>query len=269
MSIDLFGEDIIHPTAPPAPYLGGKRQLAKTLVPMIDSDRHKVYVEPFVGMGGVFFRRQVRPPNGEVINDIDGEVTNLFRILQRHYVPFMEMMRFQITTRAGFDRLKKTDPTHLTDLERAARYIYLQRMAFGGKVTDIHFGVTPENPRTFDITKLAPQLEALHDRLKGVVVERLDWAVLIEKYDRKGTLFYLDPPYFGGENDYGKGKFDRDQFAKIADVLRSLTGKFILSINDTPEIREIFDGLTYQEVSLAYTISKTKTVDAKELIYTG
>lgn len=269
MSIDLFGDDIIDATRPPAPYLGGKRQLAKTLVPMIDSDHHKVYVEPFVGMGGVFFRRQKKPSNGEVINDIDGEVTNLFRILQRHYVPFMEMMRFQITTRAGFDRLKKTDPDHLTDLERAARYIYLQRMAFGGKVTGICFGVAPENPRTFDLTKLAPELEALHDRLKGVVVERLDWAVLMEKYDREGTLFYLDPPYFGGENDYGKGKFDRSQFAKIAEVLRSLTGKFILSINDTPETREIFDGLTFQEVSLPYTISKTKSVEAKELIYTG
>jgi DNA adenine methylase len=76
-----------------------------------------------------------------VINDWSDDVATFFRILQRHYVPFMDMLRWQITSRAGFDRLRRQDPSTLTDLERAARFLYLQRLAFGGKVAGRNFGV--------------------------------------------------------------------------------------------------------------------------------
>jgi DNA adenine methylase len=95
---------------PPAPYIGGKRNLASTLIKRINAVPHKTYVEPFCGMGGVFFRRDHRPPC-EVINDYNGEVTNLFRILQRHYSPFMGMMRFMLTNRQDFTYLEITERT--------------------------------------------------------------------------------------------------------------------------------------------------------------
>lgn len=85
--------------------------------------RHRqLYAEPFVGMGGVFFRR-MKVPRSEVINDRNGEVINLFRILQRHYPQFMDTLKFQITSWREFERLKACDPATLTDLERAARFI--------------------------------------------------------------------------------------------------------------------------------------------------
>jgi DNA adenine methylase len=96
-------------------------------------------------MGGVFLRR-TRRPKCEVINDISEDVATFFRILQRHYVAFMDMLRFQLTTRAGFERLMRTDPSTLTDLERAARFLYLQRTAFGGKVVGRNFGVDDGRP---------------------------------------------------------------------------------------------------------------------------
>ena len=250
---DLFGDSHVEPIAPAAPYLGGKKRLADVLVPMIDSVRHTTYAEPFIGMGGIFFRRKIRP-RAEVLNDINKELTTFFRILQRHYVPFLEMMRFQITTRAEFERLRLADPATLTDLERAARFIYLQRLAFGGKLDGV-FGVIPARPARFDITTLTPHLEALHERLSGVVVECLPYADLIRRYDSPGTLFYLDPPYSGGETDYGKGIFERDDFARLAEQLAGIAGRFILSINDTPEIRDAFKGFQMQEVRTQYTVS--------------
>src|SRR4051812_2807994 len=173
-----------------APYVGGKRQLAKILVPLIEKTVHTTYVEPFVGMGGVFFRRTKRA-KAEVINDLSGDVATLFRVLQRHYLAFVEMIRWQITTRAEFERLVATDPLTLTDLERAARFFYLQKTAFGGKVTGQNFGVSATERGAFDVTRIVPELEAYHERLAGVVVERLPYATLIAKYDRPATLFFL------------------------------------------------------------------------------
>jgi DNA adenine methylase len=178
----------------------------------------------------------------------------------------MDTLKFQITSRREFERLKACDPATLTDLERAARFIYLQKLAFGGKVAGQNFGVSTERGARFNLTKLAPQLEDIHERLAGVVIENLDWLEFINRYDRPGTLFYLDPPYFGSEGDYGKALFGRDQFAAMAERLTAIKGRFILSINDVPEIRQLFSGCQIHPVELTYSIAGGSGTSAKELI---
>lgn len=242
-------------TAPVAPWLGGKRNLARRICAILDATPCATYCEPLVGMGGIFLRRSVRP-RAEVINDRGRDVANLFRILQRHYVPFLDMLRFQLTVRAEFERLARVDPDTLTDLERAARFLYLQRTAFGGKISGRSFGVSRERPGRFNLTTLEPMLEDLHTRLAGVVVECLDWSDCLARYDGAGTLFYLDPPYWGCETDYGKAMFTRDDFARLAERLAGLRGRFLLSINDTPETRSIFAPFDLEEVSTSYSISR-------------
>lgn len=264
-------KDRLHPVdaaRPVAGYIGGKRRLAATLASRIAAIPHALYAEPFVGMGGVFFRRR-HAPGAEVINDRNGEVVNLFRILQRHYPQFMDTLRFQIASRREFERLKACDPATLTDLERAGHFLYLQRLAFGGKVAGQNFGVVYEGGARFNLTRLAPMLEAVHERLAGVVIENLDWADFIDRYDRKGTLFYLDPPYHGSENDYGAGLFPRADFERLAARLRALKGRFILSINDTAEIRETFKGFGMDEVELLYSVSGGAGTKAAELVVSG
>ena len=255
----------VDPVRPVAGYIGGKRRLAARLVEMIGNVPHRTYAEPFVGMGGVFFRRTTRPP-AEVINDRNGEVANLFRILQRHYPQFMDTLRFQITSRREFERLKASDPKTLTDLERAGRFLYLQRTAFGGKVAGQNFGVDVRSAGGFNLTRLAPILEDVHERLAGVTIENLDWSEFIARYDRPETLFYLDPPYWGSEGDYGRDLFNRDQFAALAMALKGLRGRFILSINDVPEIREMFAWANVEGAQLLYSVAGGRGVEAKELI---
>lgn len=245
----------VKPVLPIAPYLGGKRNLAKKIVPILDATPHTTYAEPFVGMGGIFLRRRMQP-RAEVINDFGRDVSNLFRILQRHYPQFIEFLRFQLTTRAEFERLSDTNPETLTDLERAARFLYLQRTAFGGKVSGKNFGVAKDRPGRFNLTSLEPMLEDLHSRLAGVVIECLDFADFIRRYDGAGTLFYLDPPYWGCENDYGKDMFTRADFDRLAEQLRGIEGRFVMSINDVPEIREAFQGFHLSEVTTSYTVGK-------------
>lgn len=251
----------VKPVAPVAPYIGGKRLLAKRIVAIIESIPHTTYCEAFVGMGGIFLRRNQRP-RAEVINDYSQDVATLFRVLQNHYVAFVEMIRWQITTRAEFERLAAMNPDTLTDLQRSARFIYLQKLAFGGKVSGQNFGVSVETSAGFNITKLVPMLEELHERLSGVVIERLDYKEFITRYDRAGTLFYLDPPYFGNEKDYGEGLFSREEFGLMADQLRGIKGRFIVSLNDRPEVRQIFKGFHFQSVETKYSIQGGGNVKA-------
>jgi DNA adenine methylase len=256
----------IQPILPVAPWLGGKRNLAKRVIARINAVPHQSYVETFVGMGGIFLRRD-RRPKCEVINDWSEDVATFFRVLEHHYVAFLEMIRFQISSRANFEKLARQDPSTLTDLQRSARFLYLQRLAFGGKVAGSRtFGVAPGLGGRFDISKLASMLEDLHERMSGVIVERLSWAKFIERWDRDGTLFYLDPPYWGCEDDYGKGLFGRDEFEQMARIMAGIKGRFILSINDRPEIRDLFRAFTIEEVPTTYSIGSGSPQKVTELI---
>jgi DNA adenine methylase len=259
----------VQPVLPVAPYIGGKRNLSKRVCAIIGELPHDGYAEAFVGMGGIFLRRD-RRPRVEVINDWSEDVVTFFRILQHHYVAFMDMLRFQVSSRAGFEKLRAMEPSSLTDLQRAARFLYLQRLAFGGKVAGRNFGVAAGSPARFDITKLGPMLEALWERLAGVVIERLHWSEFIARYDRPGMLFYLDPPYYGCEDDYGAGLFDRSEFDHMAEVLAHLRGRFLLSLGDRPEVRHIFRNFTMQQVETTYGIAGAgRSARASELLISG
>lgn len=258
----------VKPVAPPAAYCGGKRFLAPAIIERISKVPHNTYAEPFVGMGGVFLRRTSRPRK-EVINDFNGDIANLFRILQRHYSPFMEMFRFQLASRQEFDRLLAVDPDLLTDLERAARFLYVQRAAFGGNVVGRRFGVAPKNTARFNLSTLGPSLEKVHRRLCGVVIEGLTYKAFIERYDRQETLFYLDPPYFGMEDYYGKNLFSPEDFSKLAQLLANISGRFILSLNDTPEVRRIFAQFQFETLPVTYSMPSGMAKQTHELLISG
>ena len=245
----------VRPVRPAAGYQGGKKNLARRICALIDRTPHDGYAEPFVGMGGIFLRRSTRP-KVEAINDISADVANFFRVLQEHYPYFVDMLRFRVASRNEFERLAALPAERLTDLQRAARFLYLQRLAFGGKVAGRNFGVSSSQSARFNVTTLEPLLAEIHERLAGVWIEQLPYATFIERYDRPGMLFYLDPPYFGCEEDYGAGVFDRADFDRLAELLAAARGKFILSNHDRPEIRQAFAAFEIAELETTYTIAR-------------
>ena len=210
--------------------------------------------------------RRRSQPKVEVINDVSGDVATFLRVLQRHYPYMIDMLRFRIASRAEFERLKAQRPETLTDLERAARFLYLQKLAFGEKVAGRGFGVDKSQGARFNVTKLEPLLADIHERLAGVTIEKLGYGEFIRRYDRAGMLFYLDPPYWGCEKDYGQDVFDRGDFDQLAAQLAGIKGKFLLSINDTPSVRATFAGFHMIEVCTTYTVGAGAAVKAAELI---
>ena len=245
----------VAPTRPAAPYVGGKRNLAATLCQLIEATPHRVYAEPFVGMGGVFFRRRHAAPS-EVINDISRDVVTFFRVVQRHYPALADELRYRFTSRAEFARLLAVDPGTCTDIERAVRFLYLQRTTFGGKVAGRTFGVsTTTSGGRFDVVKLGEILPAIAERMSGVLIENLPWASFLARYDRPETLFYLDPPYWGSEDYYGRDLFPKPAFAELADALERIAGRFVLSVNDVPETRAIFGRFQLRDAAVTYTVA--------------
>lgn len=248
--------------------MGGKRNLAKRLTALIGATPHRSYIEPFVGMGGVFLRRPAPAPV-EVINDISNDVVTFFRVAQRHPDALAAQLSGMLCCRDEFDRMRRIDPTTLTDIERAARFLYLQRLSFGGKVRSRVFGVSKTNPARFDPRKVMPNLERLTARLAGVTIERLGYADVIARYDDPRALFYLDPPYWDCEDDYGVDVFERADFERLADQLAGIRGRFILSINATDGARAVFSRFQIEDVETTYTVSAGAAQRVGELIITN
>lgn len=258
----------VQPVEPIAPWLGGKRHLAQHLSGLISAIPHRTYVEPFMGMGGVFLRRPFAAP-AEVINDINRDLVTLYRVAQRHPAALADAFgKWVLSSRELFEHLKATPPEILTDVERAARFLYLQRMSFGGRAKNVSLGVDLRDGSRLRLRQIHRQLDLLHQRLDGVIIECLRWQEIIDRYDRPETLFYLDPPYWGGEADYGKGIFARNEFSEMAKRLAAIDGRFVLSINDNPDTRRLFGAFHLEERTINYSIGSKEGggVDARELI---
>ncbi len=242
--------------------MGGKSLLAKRVIKRIPE--HVCYVEPFAGAAWVLFRKP--ESKVEVINDINKEVVTLYRCIQWHLEEFVRYFKWVLVSRDEFERLKKADPDTLTDIQRSARFYYLQQAAFGGRIASPTFGYSVVRPTKLNLLRIEEYLSAAHLRLSRVYVECLPYAEVISRYDGPGTFFYVDPPYWGCEGYYGPGVFSRDDFSKLAAQLAGIKGKFLLSLNDTPGVREIFAAFHMEGVQTKYTCSNGKNLDAGEVL---
>jgi DNA adenine methylase len=188
----------------------------------------------------------------EIINDINSDLITLYRVIKNHLDESIRYLRWILVSRDEFDRFKREAPSSLTDIQRAVRFYYLARMGYGGKIVKPTFTPTPTRPPRLNLLRIEEDLSQAHLRLARVYIENLPYTDLIRRYDRPGTFFYIDPPYWGCEDDYGKGIFSPSDFSLLASLLSGLTGKWIMSINDTPEIRALFSDFPIHEVTTTY-----------------
>lgn len=255
----------------PLSYLGGKSRLVSRIVPMIGD--HECYCEPFCGAAWILFSKDPAASKVEIINDADGELITFWRVIQNHLEEFLRFYRFAVVSRQIYDLQKRSDPTTLTDVQRAVRYYYLQKLAFAGITGNRHFAAGPKGGPRLNLLNIEDTLLDVHWRLAKVVIEHLDACECLRRYDRPETFFFIDPPYHkvhGYAVPWGE-----DDFARLTEVLRSIQGRFVLTMNDTTDTRRMFKDWSVKTVELRYSAANANQSAAsraevrRELIVTN
>ena len=238
-------------TKPIVPWMGGKRRLVSQLIEKIPE--HQCYVELFAGGAALFFMRE-QQSKVEVINDINGELVNLYRVVQHHLEEFIRQFKWALVSREMFNWLKDAKTDLMTDIQRAARFYYLQHTAFGAKISGQNFG-TATTARPVNLLRIEEQLSEAHLRLSGVTIEHLAWADCLLKYDRPHSFMYADPPYWG-LTGYGV-EFGWEHYVKLAELMQSCKSKIMLSINDHADIRDLFTDFNMCTTKIKYSVGNS------------
>ena len=229
-------------------YMGGKSLLADKIIGRIPP--HVCYCEVFAGAAWLLFKKE--ESKVEILNDINVDLVTLYRVVKNHLDKFVRYLRWILIARDEFERFKDENPETLTDIQRAVRFYFVLKNSFSARIKNPSFSISTQRLSAFNLLRVEEELSAIHLRLARVYIENKGYEDLIPCFDRPETFFYLDPPYYGCENYYGDGIFSRDNFGKLSGILRGLKGKFILSINDHPQIREIFKGFETAKVKTRY-----------------
>ena len=229
-------------TAPRRPvmrYHGGKWRLAPWIIDHFPP--HKIYVEPFAGAASVLMRKP--RVKAEVLNDLDGDLCNLFRVLRdpTQARALEEQLRLTPFAREEFEDSYRTseDP-----IERARKVIVRAGMGFG--TTAMRKNKTGFRARSYcrnqtgmvDWATHPDQIKAFTERLRAVLIENKDALKLIPIHDTPDTLFYADPPYprstrssitHGAEKAQYVHELSDDDHRALAEVLHAVEGAVVLS----------------------------------------
>jgi DNA adenine methylase len=224
----------------PFKWVGGKSRLRKQVIELLPA--HSCYVEPFAGAAWVLFGKP--PSDVEVINDIDEELINFFRVVKQQPEELIASFEWELASRAEFERLADLEPAKLSVIQRAHRFYYLIMAGWGGElhyprfqtsITDGGHG----NRLIGALKTLRNRLEPVHDRLRTVIIECLDWRECIDRYDRENTVMYIDPPYPGNKCNYAHNMRHWQDHHILHERLSATRCKWILSSYDTPDIRAL------------------------------
>lgn len=249
-------------------WMGGKNHLTSTIIPLIP--QHHTYAEVFAGAGWVMFRKPEEDSKVEILNDVNADLVTLYRVVKNHLEEFIKHFKWLLIARDEFHRFMLEEPRSLTDVQRAVRFYYLVRCGYGARLQSPSFSIGTARPSNLNLLRIEEDLSAAHLRLSRVYVENLDYQKFIPRFDRAETFFYVDPPYWGCENYYGKGIFNRDDFQTLRNLLGEAQAKWMLSINDVPEIRELFKDFNIMEVDTRYSVNlesdKNRKGGVKELL---
>lgn len=247
----------------PLSYIGGKNRLAKRIIALFPP--HDTFCEVFLGGGQVFFRKA--PSKVEVLNDIDGEVVNFFRCVREHYQELCRYLEFTLVSREWFALYQNQNPRSLTDIQRAARFFYLQKNAYAALVHGRHYASKVVSAPGFNARRLPEIFEKAHERLARVQIESLPFHEFIPRFDRSTTLFFVDPPYW--QRKLYNFNFSEADYQTLANQLQAISGKFILTVDDVPQLRKLFSKSKITEVEVPYTAQQQAGKRFKELIITN
>ncbi len=233
----------------PIKWVGGKSRLRKYILPLIPE--HSCYVDVFGGAGWVLFGK--KPSKVEILNDIDQELINFFRIVKHRPEELIESFEWELVSRAEFNRLAELDLSKLDEIQRAHRFFYIIMAGWGGELNYPRFATSISDGghgnRLFGaIKRLRKRIEPVHERLQSVIIENLAWQKCIDKYDRDKVVMYLDPPYPSNGANYKHNMRSWSEHQELAERLSKTTCKWLLSSYNNAEVRELYDGYHFTSI---------------------
>lgn len=233
------------------PRAGGKRYIAKRLIELFPSNYTELtYVEPFVGGGGMFFRKQ--KSTQEIINDLDTSVYAVFNEVKNRNIN--DEVNRQSISKEHFYEVLIDNPNPVRIVERL-------------KVSFLANGTSYD--RTKAVRGIKTDFSIFHRRLNNVTILNEDFKTVIAQFDSPDTFFYLDPPY----NQPTKNKRLYDNYVEpneLLDTIRQIKGMFMLSYNDTAENRELFKEFNIQLINTLYSqTANTPNRNVTELVITN
>lgn len=239
-------------------WVGGKNYLKKEIVARFP-ESYSTYVEVFGGAGWALFHKDKK--GKEIYNDLNSELVNLFRVVKYHSDEFIKECEFLFNSREMLNDYKENyTRKNLTDIQRASNFYMLIKYSYGAELKS--YGANATNK-----LNSLEHIRKVNERLASVIIENLDFEKCIKKYDKEDTLFYLDPPYFKTEYYYKNIEFNENDHTRLRDLLRNIKGKFLLSYNNCPEIKELYKEFNIKEIERHNNIiSKLKGNNYKELI---
>jgi DNA adenine methylase len=243
----------------PLRWVGGKNAEADYLATLLPE--HSCYVEVFGGGASVLLAK--RPSEVEVYNDLNGELVNFFRVVKERPAEFKAAWRWCLVSREEFCALRDSSLEELDAIQRAYRFMYLNRVGFSGEMSKPSFGVTARDESLLVtwLENLEVWVNGLHNRLKRCYIENQGFYSLINQWGtsvtgKRGQVFFLDPPYFE-TREYATGTLTEEDHRKLATTLGGLKERFLLTINDHPTIRALYAGCHLMERTKQYSISKS------------
>ena len=232
-------------------WIGGKKALRDEILIRFPMEYTR-YIEVFGGGGWVLFHK---PPGSdfEVYNDFNRNLSNLYRCVRDCPEQLENELRFTLNSRLDFDYIRETLHTkaELPDVKRAAYFYQIIRQSYASGLDS--FGAQPCR-----MWNNFPLIYRACERLQSVVIENRDFERLIRQYDRPESFFYCDPPYYDTENYYEDVGFQKSDHVRLAESLCGIEGKFLLSYNDCPEIRDLYSrpGIQIESVSRLSNIAQ-------------
>ncbi len=223
-------------------WIGGKSQSAEKIVGLMCD--HECYVECFGGALWTFFRKS--PSKVEVVNDINSELINFYRVVQRKSGEFLEREKYELYSRELYYEYLgdyySGRHIEMSDVERAFRFFCLIKEAFGSKFGGGWGYSSARNVASAFFNEFSG-VDEISKRLKNVQIDNRDFEEVINGYDGEKVLWYFDPPYVGSTNeDYYFKSVDKSftlwDHQRLYMHLKKLKGKFILTIDDCQWIRE-------------------------------
>ncbi len=239
---------------PPVKWAGGKGQLILQFEPLFPKREYGLYIEPFVGGGAVFFHLL---PSRAILIDSNDELINFYHVVRNDLEALLGDLRKHENTAEYYYRIRALDPEQLTPVERASRFLYLNKTAYNGlwRVNsrgkhNVPFG-RYKNPRIMDETNL----RLVSRVLKDAEILCDDFSRVLE-YAGPDAFVYMDPPYHplsetADFTSYTPDAFGEDDQRRLAEVFRKLDliGCLVmLSNSDTPFIRGLYKGYDVQVV---------------------